>query len=112
MRQSLALLMVAITALVIPGKAAAVGSSNIIILRNEDRRLEGKIDSLRREVDQLKRRVIRLTSECDGQRCILKEAVPYGAYGECMRSIDPTNSQGSLCVPLYGDPIGDVPSYE
>jgi hypothetical protein len=89
--------------------AAAVSYSDIMILKNENQRLQSKIDRLRDEVNGLKRRAMRLTSECDGQKCILKEAVTYDSYGKCRESIAPEKVALSICMPMGGDTSGVVP---
>jgi hypothetical protein len=91
--------------------AYAVSYADIMILRGENQRLQGKIDRLQDEMDVLKRRAMRLTSECGDQGCVLKEAVTYGSYGECKQSIAPEKADTSVCMPLYdADPSGGVPS--
>lgn len=82
--------------------AAAVSSTDI-------NRLQSRIERLQGEVDSLNRRAMRLTSECDGQKCKPKEAVTYGSYGECKQSITPEKAEFSLCVPMGSDSSGDVP---
>lgn len=82
--------------------AAAVSSSDI-------NRLQSRIERLQGEVDSLNRRAMRLTSECDGQKCVLGEAVTYDSYGQCKQSIAPEKAEFSLCVPMGDHPSGNVP---
>lgn len=82
--------------------AAAVSHTDI-------NRLQSRIERLQGEVDSLNRRAMRLTSECDGQKCVPREAVTYDSYGECKQSIAPEKAEFSLCVPMGSHSSGDVP---
>jgi hypothetical protein len=89
--------------------AAAVSYADIMILKRENDRLQSKIERLQDEIESVKRRAMRLTSECDGQKCMLKEAVTYDSYRECKLSITPEKAEFSLCMPMGNETSGDVP---
>lgn len=97
------------------GTSAGHGSDTaahikITTLQIEAHKLQVELNRQRNLIESMKRRAVRLTSECDGQKCMLKEAVTYGSYGECAQSIAPDKAQFSLCMPMFDNSAADVPN--
>jgi hypothetical protein len=105
-----AALVAAATALAASPASALDYSTTLGIMRNESIRLEARIDKLAKELKLLRRREIRLTTECSEKGCTLKEAVSFGSHEACERSIDPGKRDLSVCAPLTSAVQDDVPT--
>lgn len=90
----------AVSIIFAPQAAGAVSYSDISRLKSEDRDIRSDIDKLRKQVERLEKRAIRLTTDCDGGTCTISEAVTYDTFDLCERSVTPEISSRSTCVRL------------
>lgn len=88
--------------------AAAIDYMTLNIARGDIAKVQTQIDQLSKELKALRRREIRLTTECTDTGCVLKEAASYSSHEACQKSIE--NPKLSVCAPLTAAAQDDVPT--